>query len=236
MRTWASTETPSGWTSGAPIPRPCPCCSRRSSSGRSRKSRTRSSGATPPPMTPRSSSCSSGRATAGRATRSACRSTSTAISPEPEWPDGVSVRTMREGEERRVYEAQMASFADTWMFAPDPYDSLAALDGRGARRSTVPCGSSRSRKTRSRASSSRERPRTSPASAGCASWVSCPSTANAASGRRCFSTRSPSSRGAASTAVGLGVDAENPTGAVRVYERAGMHVERTNLIFEKLQG
>ena len=41
----------------------------------------------------------------------------------PEWPDGVSVRTMREGEERRVYDAQMASFADTWMFAPDPYDS-----------------------------------------------------------------------------------------------------------------
>ena len=37
-------------------------------------------------------------------------------------------------------------------------------------------------------------------------------------------------------AVGLGVDAENPTGAVRVYERAGMRVERTNLLFEKLQG
>ena len=37
-------------------------------------------------------------------------------------------------------------------------------------------------------------------------------------------------------AVGLGVDAENPTGAVRVYERAGMHVERTNLVFEKHQG
>jgi len=34
-------------------------------------------------------------------------------------------------------------------------------------------------------------------------------------------------------AVGLGVDAESPTGAVRVYERAGMHVERTNLIYEK---
>ena len=51
------------------------------------------------------------------------RSTSTETSPEPEWPDGVSVRTMRDGEERRVYEAQMASFADTWMFAPEPYDS-----------------------------------------------------------------------------------------------------------------
>jgi ribosomal protein S18 acetylase RimI-like enzyme len=36
-------------------------------------------------------------------------------------------------------------------------------------------------------------------------------------------------------AVGLGVDAENPTGAVRVYERAGMRVERTNLLFEKEQ-
>jgi len=32
-------------------------------------------------------------------------------------------------------------------------------------------------------------------------------------------------------AVALGVDAENPTGAVRVYERAGMHVERTHLIY-----
>ena len=29
------------------------------------------------------------------------------------------------------------------------------------------------------------------------------------------------------------ISAENPTGAVRVYERAGMRVERTNLIFEK---
>ena len=36
--------------------------------------------------------------------------------------------------------------------------------------------------------------------------------------------------------VGLGVDAENPTGAVRLYERAGMHVARTNLILEKVQG
>jgi ribosomal protein S18 acetylase RimI-like enzyme len=36
-------------------------------------------------------------------------------------------------------------------------------------------------------------------------------------------------------AVGLGVDAENPTGAVRVYERAGMRVERTSMIYEKLQ-
>ena len=54
--------------------------------GDRRKSRTRSSGATPPPTTRRSSSCSSGRATAGRATRSACRSTSTEICPGPSGP------------------------------------------------------------------------------------------------------------------------------------------------------
>ena len=165
--------------------RRCPRCSRRSSSGRPRKSPTRSSGATrSADDAPLVDLFERHRLPAGRATRSACRSTSTEISLRPEWPDGVSVRTMREGEERRVYEAQMASFADTWMFAPDPYDELAALDGRGARRSTAPSGSSPSRKASSRGSSSRERPRTSPASAGCASWASCPSTATAASGRR----------------------------------------------------
>ena len=54
--------------------------------GARRKSRTRSSGATPPPTTRRSSSCSSGRATAEPATRSVCRSTSTEICLGPNGP------------------------------------------------------------------------------------------------------------------------------------------------------
>ena len=33
--------------------------------------------------------------------------------------------------------------------------------------------------------------------------------------------------------VGLGVDSENRTGAVRLYERAGMHVERRSDTWEK---
>ena len=33
--------------------------------------------------------------------------------------------------------------------------------------------------------------------------------------------------------VSLGVDSENPTGATRLYERAGMHVERESVTFEK---
>jgi GNAT superfamily N-acetyltransferase/nucleotide-binding universal stress UspA family protein len=34
--------------------------------------------------------------------------------PEPEWPDGLSPRNMRPGEEERVYEAHMDAFADHW--------------------------------------------------------------------------------------------------------------------------
>jgi mycothiol synthase len=33
--------------------------------------------------------------------------------------------------------------------------------------------------------------------------------------------------------VALGVDAENPSGATRLYERAGMHVEAEHLTWEK---
>jgi mycothiol synthase len=36
--------------------------------------------------------------------------------------------------------------------------------------------------------------------------------------------------------VGLGVDAENPTGATRLYERAGMHVVWSSALFEKQLG
>ena len=33
--------------------------------------------------------------------------------------------------------------------------------------------------------------------------------------------------------VGLGVDAENPTGATRLYESVGMRVTKEDVIFEK---
>ncbi len=34
--------------------------------------------------------------------------------PRPSWPHGVSVRTMREGEEQRVFEVHQEAFRDTW--------------------------------------------------------------------------------------------------------------------------
>ena len=57
--------------------------------------------------------------------------------------------------------------------------------------------------------------------------------AGAASARRCFCTPSASSRLAAFERATLGVDSENPTGATRLYERVGMHVESEHVTFEK---
>jgi mycothiol synthase len=155
--------------------------------------------------------------------------------PEPQWPQGFAVRTMRAGEEERVHEAHMSSFADTWMFAPEPFDvwshwyvkdtgfdpSLWFLAEAGdelagiviARESESEPGLGWVRilgvvpKFRQRGL------------AQALLWRTFGECASRGLGR-----------------VGLGVDAENPTGAVRVYERAGMHVSRTNLILEKVQG
>ena len=38
------------------------------------------------------------------------------------FPEGVEVRTLHEGEERRAYDAYTASFADHWEFQADPYE------------------------------------------------------------------------------------------------------------------
>jgi mycothiol synthase len=155
--------------------------------------------------------------------------------PPPDWPEGFSVRTMREGEERRVYDAQMASFADTWMFAPDPYDGwlhwmveepsfdrslwfLAENEGHLA-------GIILSRA-----------PENEPG----VGWVRIlgvlPGYRQLGLGQALLRHTFAEFARRGFKAVGLGVDAENPTGAVRLYERAGMYVERTNLIFEKSQG
>ena len=155
--------------------------------------------------------------------------------PEPEWPDGLTVRTMREGEERRFYDAQMESFADTWMFTPEPFESwrhwmvddsvfdstLWFVAEQGEDLAGILIGRA---------------PENEPG----VGWIRIlgvvPEHRQRGLGQALLrhSFRDFARRGF--DAVGLGVDAENPTGAVRLYERAGMHVERTNLMYEKLQG
>jgi mycothiol synthase len=154
--------------------------------------------------------------------------------PEPEWPDGISVRTMREGEARRFYDANNASFADTWMFHAEPYETWhhwfvedpsfdpslwfiaeAGDDMAGiviARKAEYEPG---------------------------LGWIRIlgvlPDYRQRGLGQALLRHTFGEFARRGLAAVGLGVDAENPTGAVRVYERAGMHVERTNLLFEKVQ-
>ena len=155
--------------------------------------------------------------------------------PAPDWPDGFSVRAMREDEERRVYDAQMASFADTWMFAVEPYENwfhwmveepsfdrslwfLAERDGELAGIVIA------------------RAPENEPG----VGWIRVlgvlPEHRRKGVGQALLRHTFAEFASRGFRAVGLGVDAENPTGAVRVYERAGMHVERTHLIFEKSQG
>src|SRR5262249_19806071 len=151
---------------------------------------------------------------------------------EPVWPNGVSVRTLREGEERRVYDATMASFADTWMLAVEPYENwfhwmveepsfdsslwfLAESDGELAGVVIA------------------RAPENEPG----VGWIRIlgvlPEHRQKGLGQALLRHTFAEFASRGFHAVGLGVDAENPTGAVRVYERAGMHVERTNLIHEK---
>ena len=57
--------------------------------------------------------------------------------------------------------------------------------------------------------------------------------ASAGSGRRCCGTRSATSATRGATRVGLGVDGESTTGAVRLYESVGMRQVRRSDTYEK---
>lgn len=154
---------------------------------------------------------------------------------DPEWAEGYSVRSMEDGEVRKFYDLYNATFADTWLFHPDPFESwkhymtedavfdpslwfITEKDGEAGGIAI------------SRAMETEEG----------VGWVRILGVLpdhrrrGLAQALLRHTFREFAERGF--RAVGLGVDAENPTGAVRVYEKAGMRVERTNLLYEKLQG
>jgi mycothiol synthase len=152
---------------------------------------------------------------------------------EPHWPEGITVRSYRRDEdERAVYEAHQEAFQDDRDFFGDPFDEwkhwsyrdhfdpelwFLALDG-GEVAGIALC--------RSEWGGDAE-----------LGWVSI------------LGVRKPWRRRGIGLAllqhafgelqargksrVGLGVDAENPSGAVHLYERAGMGIERTFLRYQK---
>jgi mycothiol synthase len=153
--------------------------------------------------------------------------------PEPAWPDGLAPRTFETGEEERVYEAHMDSFADHWDFRRgsmeqwrrytvdhhgfdpslwwlvDDGDELAALSLNAWHFSGDPQFG----------------------------WIHVLGVRpqwrkrGLATALLHHSFRDFHERGA--TRVGLGVDGENTTGAVRLYEKVGMRSVRRNDTYEK---
>ncbi len=152
---------------------------------------------------------------------------------KPEWPDGIRVRTFEPGrEDERVHAAHMESFADHWEFTYFPYDrwrhwmfrkphdpSLWFLAGDGDDIAGV---------CLCRAEGPGEPDM---------GWVSVlgvrPAWRRRGLGLALLRHAFAEFRTRGRKRVGLGVDAENTTGAVRLYERAGMIVARRNDIYEK---
>lgn len=154
--------------------------------------------------------------------------------PEPEWPSGIVVRTMRPGEEERVYEANEEAFEDHWDYRRTPFAEwrrwtldhpqfdpalwfLALAEDEIAGVSLCSWHSSGDPHFGWVASLGVRRP-----------WRR--RGLGLALLRHSFAELAH--RGA--TRVGLGVDGKNTTGAVRLYERAGMRVARRTDMFEKL--
>lgn len=156
------------------------------------------------------------------------------LSEEPEqpvWPEGITVRTYETGETRAVYDAVMDAFADHWDHVPTAFEEwehftvgstmfdptlwfLADVDGEIAGFSL--CVSERR-----------------PGTGHVASLGVRPPWRRRGLGLALLLHSFHELRARGRPKVDLGVDAENTTGAVRLYERAGMHVARRSDSYEK---
>jgi mycothiol synthase len=150
--------------------------------------------------------------------------------PAPDWPDGFRVSTFERDDARGFHAALDEAFAEEWNFVSEPFDSWAE------RRINVPEFDPTLwfvvREGNEIAGVLRGDPER-----GGTGWVGAlgvrPRWRKRGLGlallRHAFGEfyRRGQSR------VGLGVDARNPTGATRLYERAGMHVTYEAIAFKK---
>jgi mycothiol synthase len=150
--------------------------------------------------------------------------------PEPEWPDGLTVDEFRTEDARAVHAAFADAFQDEWGWAPMEFDEwrrirLEAEDFEPSLWSVVHDGDEVAAVARCDANRYG------------GGWVHALGVRKPWRRRglglallqrtfRLFHARGERS-------VGLGVDSENPAGALRLYERAGMHVHLETLTYEK---
>jgi mycothiol synthase len=153
---------------------------------------------------------------------------------EPAWPQGITVRAFRPGDERVFYDVHQESFADHWEHdEPDPYDEwahwllqppafqpelwfLAEEDGE-------PAG----------IEINHERLPEEPG----VGWIGILGVRREwrrrGLGRALLLHAFHEFRARGLTAAGLGVDAASLTGATRLYESVGMHVSAQYDFYEK---
>ena len=153
-----------------------------------------------------------------------------AAPPEPTWPDGLTVAPFRDGDGPAFHEAFAEAFSEEWGATRMEYDEwrrarLEADDFEPELWSIVRDGDEIAAVARCDAYRYG------------GGWVAGLGVRKQWRKRglglallqrtfRLFHERGERS-------VGLGVDSENPTGATRLYERAGMHVETETVTFEK---
>ena len=151
--------------------------------------------------------------------------------PAPEWPEGISMRPMAPGhDERAVFDTLEEAFQEHWGHTPEDYDEWRERTMKSesfdpslwflARDGTEPAGAIR-----------------------CRTMGDGSGFVNTLGVRRPWRRKRLGmalllqafgtffTRGIRS--VALGVDAQNPTGATRLYEAAGMRVVREFVVYEK---
>jgi mycothiol synthase len=152
--------------------------------------------------------------------------------PEPAWPEGVRVRIVQSGEEREVHAIGEEAFADGNDFRPTPFEEWTAWWDAGRKRLELWFAAEADGSLAGVALCELER-----AGSPGLGWVEMLAV------RRPWRRRGLGQalllhsfrelRRLGRTAVGLSVDSENPTGAVRLYESVGMRVVSRRVLYEK---
>jgi mycothiol synthase len=149
---------------------------------------------------------------------------------EPEWPEGIAVRGYVPGEDDRVvHETLTEAFADHWEPHQRSFDDFVRLQAQDAQLVAAASYVAFADEEPAGAVLSKQRYGTG--------WIQSLGVRRrwrrAGLGRALLLYAFNTFYELGERSIGLGVDAESPTGAPRLYERAGMHVEVQYDTYEK---